>query len=567
MKKIHALIIACAALASACCGPKDGEYTLRILSTNDVHGHYFDSLYLSDGTAPSLMSAAWYIDSVRVAAGKENVLLIHAGDCLHGDNAAYYYNYVDTESEHVYARMLEYLDYDAWIPGNHDFETGHPVYDRIAQTLDVPILAANALRTDNGRPYFGDYTIVRRNGLKIAVIGFTNPNIGNAYAPELWEGIDFESLIPDFTQKVVDNVRAEEEPDVVVVAIHSGAGRGDGSQLEQQGLDLFRSLEGVDFIISSHDHRAAVYQEDDICMFNTGNYCANLGYGEIVLTVKDGKVVDKKLSARLIPLDKDKVDRKMQEEFRPDYEAVKAFVTRKVGSLKSDMNTRDALYGMSDYVNLLHTVCLEASGAQISFAAPVTTGAVLKAGDVIYNDLMTLYSYDNQLYVMKMSGKEIKDYLEHSYDGWINTLDGKSETLLKMRNIFSSYNLDSAGGLVYETDVTKPFGERVSIRSMADGSAFDMEAEYKVAMNSFRALGGGGLLEKAGVDMEHIDIRVDGIYPDIRTLLNDFFERNTEICSEQIGDPSVIGEWKFVPEKKAAKAFEQDMSRFTRRRL
>ena len=167
MKKIHALIIACAALASACCGPKDGEYTLRILSTNDVHGHYFDSLYLSDGTAPSLMSAAWYIDSVRVAAGKENVVLIDAGDCLHGDNAAYYYNYVDTESEHVYSRMLEYLDYDAWVPGNHDFETGHPVYDRIAQTLDVPILAANALRTDNGRPYFGDYTIVRRNGLKI----------------------------------------------------------------------------------------------------------------------------------------------------------------------------------------------------------------------------------------------------------------------------------------------------------------------------------------------------------------------------------------------------------------
>ena len=576
MKKIHALIIACAALASACCGPKDGEYTLRILSTNDVHGHYFDSLYLSDGTAPSLMSAAWYIDSVRVAAGKENVLLIDAGDCLHGDNAAYYYNYVDTESEHVYARMLEYLEYDAWVPGNHDFETGHPVYDRIAQTLDVPILAANALRTDNGRPYFGDYTIVRRNGLKIAVIGFTNPNIENAYAPELWEGIDFESLIPDFTQKVVDKVRAEEEPDVVIVAIHSGAGRGDGMQLEQQGLDLFRSLEGVDFIISSHDHRAAVYQEDEICMFNTGNYCANLGYGEIVLTVKDGKVVDKKLSARLIPLDKDKVDRKMQEEFRPDYEAVKAFVTRKVGSLKSDMNTRDALYGMSDYVNLLHTVCLEASGAQISFAAPVTTGVVLKAGDVVYNDLMTLYSYDNQLYVMKMSGKEVKDYLEHSYDGWINTLDGKSETLLKMRGFRNprtgqqmwffmgqSYNLDSAGGLVYDVDVTKPFGERIIIKTLSDGTAFDMSAEYKVAMNSYRALGGADLMKKAGVDMAETDDRVDGIYADIRTLLNDYFEKNGEITSAQISEPSLIGTWNFVPEDKARKAMERDMAAMT----
>lgn len=573
MKNIYALMIACAALASACSGPQDGEYTLRILSTNDVHGHYFDSLYMSDGTAPSLMSAAWYIDSVCVAAGKENVLLIDAGDCLHGDNAAYYYNYVDTESEHVYARMLEYLDYDAWVPGNHDFETGHPVYDRIARTLDVPILAANALRTDSGKPYFGDYTVVRRHGLKVAVIGFTNPNIGNAYAPELWEGIGFESLIPDFTQKVVDKVREKESPDVVIVAIHAGAGRGDGSQLEQQGLDLFNSLEGVDFIISSHDHKAAVYRKDDICMFNTGNHCANLGYGEITLTVRDGKVAGKRLSAGLIPLDKDKVDMKMKEEFRPDYEAVRSFVTRKVGSLTSDMNTRDALAGMSDYMNLLHTVCLQASGAQISFAAPVTTSAVLKAGDVVYNDLMTLYSYDNKLYVMKMSGKEVKDYLEHSYDGWINTLDGTSETLLKMsafRNprtgqqmwlfMGPSYNLDSAGGLVYDVDVTKPFGERILIRTLADGTTFDMSAEYEVAMNSYRALGGAGLMTKAGVSPEEADSRIEGIYDDIRLLLNGYFGENGEVSPAQISDPGLIGAWNFVPEDKARKAVEHDMA-------
>ena len=536
MKRLLIVLFSVSVLLASCCGPKDGEYTFRILSTNDVHGHYFDSLYTSGGTANSLMSLAWYVDSIRVADGPENVLLIDAGDCLHGDNAAYYYNYVDTTSEHVYARMLEYMKYDAWIPGNHDIETGHPVYDRIAGSLDVPVLAANALRTSDGMPYFREYVILKRHGLKIAVIGFTNPNISNVYAPELWEGMSFEPLFPDFTQSVVDRVRDKEEPDVVIVAIHSGAGRGDGSQLEQQGLDLFSSLEGVDFIISAHDHIAAVYEDEDMCMFNTGNYCTSLGYGSITLNVKDGKVVDRKLSAELIKVDRNNVDKRMQEYFRPDYEAVKGFFTRQVGSLKSDMNTRDALFGVSDYMNLVHTVCLEASGAQISLAAPSIANRTFSAGTLVYEDIMTLCSQESQLSVVKMTGEKVKEYLEKSYGGWINTLDGSSVTLLNMRSLFMPADLYSAGGLVYSVDVTRPAGSRIIITSLSDGTAFDMSAEYDVAMGPSRA------------------------------LLNDYIEKNGEIDPARSGDRSIVGFWSFIPEKDAEEAFSRDMARFTRRR-
>ena len=152
MRKNLLACILSAAIACSCCGPKDGEYTFEILTTNDVHGHYFDSLYVSDRTNTSLLSVAWYADSLRNAAGAENVVLIDAGDCLQGDNAAYYYNYIDTDSRHLYARMTEYMGYDAIVLGNHDIETGHPVYDRMVETMKVPFLAANAIRTDNGKP-------------------------------------------------------------------------------------------------------------------------------------------------------------------------------------------------------------------------------------------------------------------------------------------------------------------------------------------------------------------------------------------------------------------------------
>ena len=573
MKRTIISLFSALTLLTSACGPKDGEYTFRLLTTNDVHGHYFDSLYVSEGISGSLMSVAWYADSIRVADGAENVILLDAGDCLQGDNAAYYYNYVDTVSKHIFARMVEHIGYDAVVVGNHDIETGHPVYDRLVETMNVPFLAANAIRTDNGKPYFDEYVTLKRHGLNITVIGFTNPNIKSWLSPLLWSGMEFESLLPDFAQKTVDRIRAKEKSDVVIVAVHAGTGRGDGSQLESQGLDLFRNLEGVDFVVCAHDHRPVVHQTDSICLINAGSHCNMLGYGSITLKVEGGKVVEKTLSADLMRLDKSKVDKKMHALFRSEYEAVKAFTLKEVGRLNTDLRTRDAYTGMSDYLNLIHTLSLEATDAQISFAAPLTFNGHIKAGTLVYNDLFTIYPFENQLFEVKMSGAEIKTYLEHSYDAWINTLDADQMHVLKIferadprtgqsRWSFGAptYNFDSAAGLIYDVDVTKPFGERIMIRSLADGSAFDESAEYKVAMTSYRASGGGELMKKTGIDTDRIDERVTGYYPEIRNILYDYLVEHGEIDSATISDASVIGQWRFIPEKKAQAALARDMS-------
>ena len=123
-----------------------------------------------------------------------------------------------------------------------------------------------------------------------------------------------------------------------------------------------------------------------------------------------------------------------------------------------------------------------------------------------------------------------------------------------------TYNFDSAAGLVYDVDVTKPFGQRIVIRSFADGSAFDQAAEYVVALTSYRASGGGGLMKSVGVDTDRIDERVVGYYPEIRNILYDYLVENKVIDPAKVGDKAVIGEWKFVPEKLAGKALDKDMN-------
>ena len=581
MSNRHLILAACALLALSCGrGPKDGEYTLTVLSTNDVHGTWFDSTYVDTRTRPSLLAVNHYVDSVRTADGAENVLLIDAGDCLQGDNAPYYFNYIDTITPHLFPRLVAYMKYDAVAVGNHDIETGHPVYDRVAADLKkngVDFLAANAIRNDNGKPYFKPYKVVKRGGLKVAILGYTNANMKAWLQEEIWSGMHFEPIV-NVIQADVDRIRAKERPDVMVVVMHSGTGDGDGSMLESEGLDAFHLVKGVDWVLASHDHRPYVEATDSCGFLNSGSHSRNVAEGRMHLTVKGRKVVAKTYEAGLIPVKAEMADPVMREKFQPDYEAVKAFTLKEVGILNADLWTRDAYRGMSDYMNLIHTLSLSCKPAEISFSAPLTFNGRVASGILKYNDLFTIYPYENQLFVVKMTGDEIKRYLEASYDKWINTIGKADDTLLKIQNqedprtqsqrwsfVNRSYNFDSAAGINYTVDVTKPFGERVVVSGMADGSAFDPLREYNVAMTSYRASGGGGLMKEVGIDTDRIDERVVARYPEIRNILYDYLMENGSIDPEVIGLPTVIGQWKFVPEKLVDPAMERDMNRLFKR--
>ncbi len=569
----------------ACNSLKDGEYNLTLLTTNDVHGRFFDSTYVDANLRKSLIGVSRIVDSVRVADGAENVVLVDAGDCLQGDNAAYYFNYVDTAGPHLYSRMVDYLHYDALAWGNHDVETGHKVYDRVfseMKAFKVPLLAGNAIRNDNGKTYFPLYTTVRRAGLKIAILGYTNANIKAWLNEDIWSGMHFDRIM-DHVQEDVDMVRAKEKPDVVIAAMHSATGKGDGSIAEAEALDVFRSVRGVDFVVCAHDHRPYTEQNDTMALVNSGSHCRYVGIGKLNLRVEGGKVVEKRISGGLIPVFPEKPDTAMREAFHDDYLKVKAFTLQEVGTLGSDLRTRDAYKGMSDYINLIHTLQLGCPPAEISVAAPLTYDGTVKAGTLIYNDLFTIYPYENQLYIVKMTGEELRLMLEASYDRWIQSPSEGHVLKIRERDdprtgqkgwsfVERSYNFDSAAGISYTVDVTKPKGERVRInrfrnKSGMTGSAesgmtegFDLEREYNVAMTSYRASGGGGLLREAGIDTDKIDDRIVSRYPEIREILYDYLKTHGGIDPAVTGDPAVIGSWRFVPEQVAGPAIERDLS-------
>ena len=508
------LCIAASAMTS-CHKVADGDHIIDIYVTTDIHGAYFSRYYLDDSFKPNSLSK---VSTIIREARKDNpdLVLIDNGDNLQGDNSAFYFNYVDTLTPHIFARMANYLRYDATVIGNHDIEAGHSVYDRIRAQYRMPLLGANAIHTegtDVGSPYFDEYAIVTKNGLKVAIIGTTNPKVTNWVTDSLYSGMEFLAN-GEMLQQLVDRVRKEHRPDFVIVATHSGSGDETVDGFENDALYMASNLSGVDMVIGGHDHHPLMTsyknKETTTGYINPGPRCHYLGHARFVVGYKGGKRVKDSVAVELIPLENVQPDSGFDAEFEADYQAVKTFTTKKICNVSKAFSLAEALDGPSVYMKLLADVELAACGADIALVAPLTSSGTIREGELVYNDLSRIYPFENKLYTIAMTGEQIKSYLEYSYQRWINH-EGPA------------YCYDSAIGLRYKVYKRRPFGSRVEIESMQDGSPFELKARYTAAVTSYRAMGGDGMLEQgAGMDISNPDAYIVNRYDDIRELLYDY---------------------------------------------
>ena len=244
---------------------------------------------------------------------------------------------------------------------------------------------------------------------------------------------------------------------------------------------------------------------------------------------------------------------------------MKNYVDRKIGRFENTIYTRDCYFGSAAFTDFIHDLQMSLTGADISFNAPLSFNTSIKAGDVYVSDMFNLYRYENELYVLKMTGEEVRKHLEMSYDLWVNTMTSADDHIMllndgstddKQRFMFKNlaFNFDSAAGIDYEVDVTKPNGQKVRILRMSNGEPFDEHKWYKVAMNSYRGNGGGELLIRgAGIPKEEIPNRI--IYQSERDQRHYLMQ---EIEKAGVLNPQPHNNWRFVPEEWTVPAIERD---------
>ena len=552
---------------------------LRVIETSDVHGSFFPYDFINrKPKAGTLARVSSYVNDLRKTY-KDNVILLENGDILQGQPTCYYYNYVNTQARNVASDVVNYMKYDAQAFGNHDVETGHAVYDKWIKELNCPVLGANIIDTKTGEPYVKPYIILNREGVKIAVLGMLTPAIPNWLTENLWSGLHFENIVTS-ARKWMKHIQENEKPDVVIGVFHSGKDGGivTPEYEEDASLRVAKEVPGFDMVLFGHDHTrynetvTNVEGKPVVCL-DPANNALSVADAEITLTLNKKKVngkkqyvvTDKKVVGNLADVTKCPIDEDFMKAFEPQIAEINQYVGKQIGTFKNTIHSRESFFGSCAFNDFILNLQLEITKADIAFNAPLQFNSTINAGPVYVSDMFNLYKYENQLYVMRLTGEEIRKHLEMSYDLWVNTMKSPDDHLLLLdtqtkgdqqrlgfKNL--SFNFDSAAGIDYEVDVTKPDGEKVKILHMSNGQPFDEKKWYNVAVNSYRGNGGGELLTRgAGIPKDSLDSRI--IYRskrDQRYYLMEAIEKMGTI------EAKANNNWKFVPEAWTKPAAQRD---------
>lgn len=546
---------------------QDKSVTIKLYHTTDVHGNFFPFDFINNRpNKGSFARVSTFMNAQRLEFG-DRVLLLDGGDLLQGQPCVYYSNFVDTTSPHLCAEVMGYIGYDAIAMGNHDIETGHAVYDRWINDCPFPVLGANIL-TEEGEPYIPPYHIFVKDGVKIAVIGMITQAIP-AWLPEnLWEGLHFAD-IEDTARRLLPVIRAKEKPDLIVGLFHTGVQSSEVAGFKESvGLEVARQVPGFDIVFCGHDHtpfneKIVNVAGDSVLVINPANAANRISDVTVQGILKEGKWGSKTITGKWVDISEIEPDEAYMRHFAKAYQQTADYVNEEIGEFSETISIQDAFFGPSAFIDLLHDLQLKLTKAEISLVAPLSLTSKIKAGKVYMRDMFNLYKYENLLYTMMLTGKEVRRALEYSAGLWCNQMKSEDDHLLRImqnsyndqyRFVKSFFAFDSAAGIRYTIDVTKPVGERVRIISMAGGEPFDEATTYRVAVNSYQGSGGGGILtEGSGIPREKLTERI--VYSTDKDLR---FYLAEEIRKAGVVVPESFNQWKFIPEAWVEKAARRD---------
>ena len=525
--------------------------TITLLSTTDIHGHVEPWDYYANKTAElGLAKIATLIKQARGEA--PHALLLDCGDTIQGTPLAYYFAEKDTSKPNPTIAAFNALQYDAMAVGNHEFNFGEEVMWKAKSESRFPWLAANIKQTyAGGVPRVESYVIKNVDGVRIGIVGFVTPGVPRWEIPEHYKGYEFEPIVIA-AQRVIPEVR--KQADLLVVIMHSGLDRDpqngaaapDQIDNENAVWELADQVPGIDVIFYGHTHREMPeLVVHGVLMSQARNWGQSLARADVEMSRNDagGWQVTSKHS-KTIPVTSDvPADPEIMELAKPYQEATQRYLDTAIATSAKELTGQHARYEDDPLVDLIHKVQLEAGHADVSMATMFFPGVKIPAGPVTVRQAAALYVYENTLYVVQMTGAQLKDALEHAasfFPAWPLT-PGEPVRL-------PGYNADCAEGVSYAIDLAQPAGQRIRDLTFR-GKPLDPAQQLRVAINNYRYTGGGRYSVYQGLPVVYRSP------VEIRELMIDYLSREKTIPA------TADGNWKIVPPEALAaieKAADED---------
>lgn len=517
---------------------------LTILSTTDVHGNLLPiNYYTNKRDDRGMAQAATIIKAVR--RENPNLLLIDSGDTIQGTPLSYYHNKRNNQPPDPVMLVMNALGYDAMAVGNHEYNFGLRVLEKARSEARFPWLSANTYREGTDQTYHKPYIVKDAAGVRVGILGLTTPGVPTWENKENYRGLEFRDPLGE-AKKWVTVMREQERVDLVVVAMHMGVERDlrtgelNPGQVrnENAAAAIAEQVPGVDIILMGHTHREvpALYI-GDVLLTQADRWAKRVARVDVYLekdeAAKRWRVRAKQ--ARTIAVDSGvEADPEMVKLAKPYDEETQTWLNRVIGESPAELTAKQARFRDSAILDLIHRVQLEAGQAQISMVASFNPQARISRGPVTVRDIAGLYEYENTLVVIEVTGRQLREALEHSAKYFRGYVPNKTATDLVDEKV-PGYNFDVAEGVTYDIDITKPIGQRIQNLSF-QGQPVNPTQRFRLATNNYRTNGGGGYTMYKGAPVFYRSGE------EIRELIIDWVERNKRIPVEPTNN------WRLLPE-------------------
>ena len=574
---------------------------LRIIETTDLHGNMMNYDYFKDQYIDTfgLAKTANLIHQAREEV--KNSVLVDNGDLIQGSPMADYAlnKGLNKGDIHPVYKALNTLDYVVGNIGNHEFNFGLDFLQKSLAGANFPYVNANVYDAKSNKPFFKQYIILdkkvvdregKQHSIKIGYIGFVPPQIMQ------WDKLNLEGkvIVKDITEtakKLVPEMK-EQGADIIVAIPHSGVSAEPYKALAENSVYYLSQVEGINAIMFGHSH--GVFPSEDFKSLpntdiNTGNinhipavmpgqWGSHLGVVDLVIEgdKSNWKVVSGKSQARPIFDSKNKkalvdADKNITKVLKDDHEGTREFVGKPIGKVSTDINSYLALIedtsalqiisdAQIDYVKQFVQGDPDLDGLPIlSAIAPFKAGGRkndptayvdVKKGDLTFRNAADIYLYPNILSAVKITGKEVKEWLECSA-GVYNQIDinsSKPQYLINWDK-FRTYNFDTIDGVSYEIDITKPArydgscqlinpeSERI-INLTYQQKTIDPNQAFLIATNNYRAYTGAF----PGTGGKNVKFNSPD---DLRVILSAYITNYTKKQGQV--DVTVDNNWRIAP--------------------
>ncbi|HJU75367.1 MAG TPA: 5'-nucleotidase C-terminal domain-containing protein, partial [Gemmatimonadaceae bacterium] len=519
-----------------------GSDTVEIViaATTDVHGRLraWDYYTARADSLRGLSRAATIIDSIR-QANSGRVVLVDAGDLLQGNPLTHFAARVDTTVDHPVVAAMNAMRYDAAALGNHEFNYGLETLARATRSATFPFLAANAWRTD-GQRAFPAYRIVERAGVRLAIIGATNPGSVVWDRANLQGRVDVRDIVSEVRRAVGDVKR--ERPDVVVAVLHSGVDERSSYDTvasrvpsENVAARVAREVAGIDLVVYGHSHKEqAGLTIGSTLLIQPRNWATSVAVA--TLGVVRGRGVVAKRST-VIQSAGHAESPTVVAAVRPAHEGTVRYVATPLGQTNVAWRSDSVRVADTPLIDFINEVQRRRAGSELSSTAAFTL-AQLDSGPITIAEVAQLYPYENTLRAVRISGAQLRAYLEHSarYYRSLGTTPLADPAI-------QGYNFDMISGADYTLDLSKPAGARV-VSLTVRGRPVTPTDSFTLALNNYRQSGGGGFAMLAGASV------VYDAKEDIRELLIDEVRRRGTLRPEDY----FTRNWRLEPQAAVAQA-------------